>query len=91
MPGTTPTAAYAKQRRRSGPNAPDTRFQQQGAAAAVPGPASKIRRNVADLLRDFVRGDGGWPCVDAEAGSTVEHGRADDGAVDEVCERAVRR
>ena len=57
--------------------------QQQRAAAAVAG--GEQDRDVADFLRNLVRGDGDGR-VDAER-HRRQHGRADDRAVDEVVER----
>ena len=53
------------------PDAPDDQVQQQRAAAAVAG--RQQDGDVADLLRDFVRGDGDGR-VDAER-DRGEHGR----------------
>ena len=81
-PGMTPTAAYAMSAPTSARCA-GHEVQQQRAAAAVAG--RQEDGDVADFLRDLVRGDGDGR-VDAER-NRREDRRADDRAVDEVVER----
>ena len=82
IPGTTPDRGVGQQGADQPRRARDE-VQQQRAAAAVAG--RQQDGDVADLLRDLVRGDGDRR-VDAER-HRREHGGADDRAVDEVVER----
>ena len=81
-PGTTCTAAKATSAPSDARRAGDD-VQHQRPAAAVAG--GEQDRDVADFLRDLVRGDGDRG-VDAER-HRRHHGGADDRAVDEVVER----
>ena len=67
----------------STPDAPDSTLSQQRPAAAVSG--LQQDREVADLLRNLVRGDGNRG-RDAQRHGR-EHGAGDDRAVDEIVER----
>ena len=82
MPGIDLHGAEGDERAERCPTPPDTTLSSSARAAAVAG--REQDRDVADLLRNLVRGDGDGG-VDAER-HRRHHRRADDRAVDEVVE-----